>query len=86
MLHHVEDARVTSGSEVISQHARVNENGGVVKIYIPSAEPNRWIPYGWMRYKERREIGESTAFFGVPSGRNIPVTWNITPNPCRSCR
>lgn len=86
MLHHVEDARVTSGSEVISQHARVNENGGIVKIYVPDMTEKRWRPYGWMRYEQRREVGESVSFFGTPSGQRLPVTWNITPNPCRSCR
>lgn len=86
MLHHVEDARVTCGSETISQHARVNENGGIVKVYVFDLEARKWQAHGWMRYTERREIGESVQFFGTPSGQRLPVTWNITPNPCRSCR
>lgn len=77
---------MTSGGEVISQHARVNENGGIVKIYTRDIEPGKWRAYGWMRYTQRKEVGESTTFFGTPAGRQVPVTWNVTPNPCRSCR
>jgi hypothetical protein len=85
-LHHLTDAKVTSGGETISQHARVNENGGIVKVYVFDPEALRWRAHGWMRYTERKEVGESVSYFGTPSGERLPVRWNITPNPCRSCR
>lgn len=74
------------GGEIIAQRANVTENGGIVKIYLPDFEANRWRAYGWMRYQKRQEIGDTIRYVGTPSGARLPVTWNVTLNPCRSCK
>jgi hypothetical protein len=81
---HTDYVRVTAGSEVIGMNCSVTENGGVVRIYVPDNEAQRYRTYGSMRFEERREVGGTTIYRGWYNGKM--VSWNVTPNPCRSCK
>jgi hypothetical protein len=81
---HTDFVRVTTGSEVIGMNCSVTENGNVVKVYVPDNEAERFRSYGAMRFEEKRTIGATTTYRGWHEGRM--VTWNVTPNPCRSCK
>lgn len=62
----------------------VTENGGVVRIYVPDNDAQQFRPYGRMRFAEKREVGGTTIYRGWYNGKM--VSWNVTPNPCRSCK
>ena len=83
-MSHLIDCRVTSGSEVIGQRCNVTENGGIVRIYVPDFEAQRFRTYGTMRFEEKREVGSTTVYRGWHDGKM--VSWNVTPDPCRSCK
>lgn len=83
-MSHTIDCRVTSGSNVIGSHCNVTENGGIVNVYVPDYEAKRFRSYGRMRYEEKREVGGTTVYRGWHEGKM--VTWNVTPEPCRSCK
>ena len=76
--------RVTAGSEVIGMNCNVTENGGVVRIYTPDNEAERFRTWGHMKFEQKKTIGSTTTYRGWHRGKM--VTWSVTPNPCRSCK
>jgi hypothetical protein len=62
----------------------VTDNGGVVRIYLPDNDAQRFRSWGHMKFDEKRTVGATTVYRGWHDGH--VVSWSVTPNPCRSCK